>query len=116
VLLLHVLFIGLAFTYTLEDISVIGELHYNTRLIKTEFYLPERTACFIKKRLFVGGNKRIFNARQNSHFVECVFLLAVAQTLNFDLLQGIVLTVLDSFDSVNTRVRSVSYKSKLELF
>jgi len=64
VLLLHELLIVLALTDALEDITVVGELHYDA---KTDVRgqeelivdLPEGVRWLVEECLFVGGDKGV---------------------------------------------------------
>lgn len=55
--------------------------------------LPKRAARFIEKRLSVGCDERIFNARQYSDLVQCVFFFLVAKILDLHFFECVDLAV-----------------------
>ena len=84
----------------LENISVVCELHDNT---KNRFYsivknLPQALAAFIKECLFVLYNIGMLYRGENSDLVDGIVSLLLAEMVQFDLLEGIQLAIFISFD------------------
>ena len=111
-LLLHERFILLTLANALEDIAVVGILHYDAERAKernqinvfvnlSRHHLPERARVRIKEGLPVGSHEGVLDRCQDAHLVQGVFLLSVRQVLDLDLFESIDSAILHSLDLVD---------------
>ena len=93
-LLLDVGFSFLVAADLLEHVSVVCVLHHQAQAGRR----------LINERLLEPNHVRLVNTGQDSHFIQSILFLFFGQLEHFDLLQGVDVVIVKSFDFVNRTV------------
>lgn len=75
-ILRNILLLLLMMSNLLEQVSIVGILHYNTAKLAIP-HLPKTARGFIDKSLFITANVGVSDTRQYPYLVQCILFLFV---------------------------------------